>query len=48
MTGTVEKGKQADMLIWDAPNLDYLFYRFGDNLVDTVIKKGEIVASKLR
>lgn len=48
VTGTVEKGKQADMLIWDAPNLDYLFYRFGDNLVDTVIKKGEIVASKLR
>ncbi len=38
--GTLEPGKQADILIWNAPNLDYVFYRFGDNLVDAVFKKG--------
>jgi imidazolonepropionase len=38
--GTLEPGKQADVLIWNAANLDYVFYRFGDNLVDTVFKKG--------
>ncbi len=39
--GTLEIGKQADLVIWDAPNLDYIFYRFGQNLVKTVIKRGE-------
>lgn len=41
--GTLEPGKQADVLIWDAPNLDYIFYRFGDNLVANVFKKGDQV-----
>ena len=40
LVGTLEPGKQADFLIWDAPNLDYIFYRFGDNLVKSVFKKG--------
>lgn len=44
--GTVEVGKQADLLIWNAPSLNYIFYRYGNNLVDTVIKKGVIVKSK--
>ena len=44
--GSLEAGKQADILIWDAPNLDFIFYRFGNNLVDTVIKKGVRVHSK--
>lgn len=43
LVGTLEVGKQADILIWDAFNLNYLFYRFGDNLVKTVIKKGEVI-----
>jgi imidazolonepropionase len=38
--GTLETGKQADLLVWDAQNLNYIFYRFGDNLVDDVFKKG--------
>jgi len=29
-------------VIWNAPNLDYIFYRFGQNLVKTVIKNGKI------
>ncbi len=41
--GTIEPGKQADLVIWDAPDLDYICYRFGSNLVETVIKNGEIV-----
>ncbi|MDY3282050.1 imidazolonepropionase [Dysosmobacter sp.] len=42
--GTVEAGKQADLVIWDAPDLDYICYRVGSNLADIVIKKGNIVA----
>lgn len=41
--GTVEVGKQADLVVWDAPNLDYIFYRFGQNLAKTVIKRGTVV-----
>lgn len=40
--GSLEPGKQADILIWDAPDLDYIFYRFGSNLVRTVIKNGMV------
>lgn len=42
--GTLEVGKQGDLLIWDAPDLDYVCYRFGGNLVDTVVKKGQVLA----
>ena len=42
--GSVEPGKQADLLVWDAEDLNYIFYRFGDDLVETVIKRGEIAA----
>ena len=41
--GSIESGKQADLVIWDAPDLNYLCYRLGSNLVHTVIKKGEII-----
>lgn len=40
-TGSVEYGKKADLAIWNAPDLDYIFYRLGSNLVHTVIKNGE-------
>ena len=41
--GSIEPGKQADILIWNAEDLDYICYRLGSNLVDTVIKKGNVV-----
>ncbi|NLJ64660.1 MAG: imidazolonepropionase [Christensenellaceae bacterium] len=41
--GSIEKGKQADIVIWNAPDLDFLCYRFGSNLAAKVIKKGNIV-----
>ena len=42
--GSLEPGKQADILILDTPDYRHLGYRFGINLVDTVIKKGELLA----
>ena len=44
--GSIEVSKQADLLIWDAPDLEYIFYRYGSNLVHTVIKNGVVVVSK--
>lgn len=41
--GSVEVGKQGDLVICDAPDLDYICYRVGSNLADTVIKRGVIV-----
>ena len=41
--GSVEEGKMGDLVIWDAPDLDYICYRVGSNLAKTVIKRGEIV-----
>ena len=41
--GSVEAGKQADLVIWDAPDLDYICYRVGSNLTRHVIKKGAVV-----
>ncbi len=43
--GSLEVGKEADLVIWDAPNLDYLFYRFGQNLAKTVIKRGTVAST---
>ena len=38
--GSVEAGKLGDLVIWDAPDLDYICYRVGSNLARTVIKRG--------
>ena len=43
IVGTLEKGKQADFVLWDAPDLNYLGYRMGSNLVYAVFKNGEQV-----
>lgn len=39
--GTIEPGKQADLLILNVPDYRHLGYRYGGNLVSEVIKKGE-------
>ena len=41
--GALEPGKQADLLILDAPNYRYLPYHFGVDHVEVVIKKGKVV-----
>jgi imidazolonepropionase len=40
--GSIEPGKQADLLILSVPDYRQLGYRFGTNLVRQVIKKGVI------
>jgi imidazolonepropionase len=39
--GSLEPGKQADLLVLDIPDYRQLGYRYGVNLVHTVIKKGK-------
>ena len=41
--GTIEAGKDADLLILDIPDYKHIPYQFGKNLVKTVIKKGEVI-----
>lgn len=43
LIGTLEVGKRADLVIWNAPDFEMLCYRFGSNLADRIIKEGEIV-----
>ena len=42
--GSLEPGKQADLLILDVRDYRHLGYRFGTNLVKTVVKKGHVIA----
>jgi imidazolonepropionase len=44
--GTLEKGKNGDIVIWDSKDLDYIFYRYGSNLVKAVVKNGKIVKGR--
>jgi imidazolonepropionase len=46
--GSLEVGKQADVLILDVPDYRHLGYRFGSNLVQTVVKAGRIVVERGR
>lgn len=43
--GSLEVGKQADLLIVDAPDYRHLSYYMGVNLVEQVIKKGKVVVN---
>jgi imidazolonepropionase len=40
--GSLEEGKQADLVILDARDYRHLGYRFGTNLVKQVIKRGRL------
>jgi imidazolonepropionase len=41
--GSVENGKQADLLVLDIPDYRHVGYRFGTNVVQTVVTTGRIV-----
>lgn len=43
LVGSLEKGKQADLLVLDAPSLEYALYHFGVNFVRQVWKQGKKV-----
>jgi len=40
--GSIEPGKQADLLVLSVSDYRHLGYRFGTNLVEKLIKKGEV------
>jgi imidazolonepropionase len=42
--GSLEVGKRADLVVWDVNDYRLLGYRFGTNLVHTVVKDGKIAA----
>ena len=46
--GSLEVGKQADIIILDVPNHKIIPYHFGVNLVHTVIKKGKIARNLVK
>jgi len=41
--GSLEVGKQADLVIFDVPDYRHLFYHFGVNHVWRVVKRGRVV-----
>jgi imidazolonepropionase len=43
--GSLEPGKQADVILLDVPDYRQLFYHFGVSHVSTVIKRGRVVFS---
>lgn len=45
--GSIEVGKRADIIALECPNPEYLAYRFGVNLIHTVVSNGDVVHTKL-
>jgi imidazolonepropionase len=41
--GSIEPGKLADLLIFDIPSYEHLIYHFGLNMLESVIKNGEMI-----
>jgi imidazolonepropionase len=41
--GTIEPGRQADLVAWDVPGLAQIPYWLGAGLVRAVVKRGRIV-----
>ncbi|MFP4498245.1 MAG: imidazolonepropionase, partial [Vulcanimicrobiota bacterium] len=41
--GSLEKGKQADIIVMDVDDYRLIPYHFGENQVKTVIKKGKVI-----
>jgi len=46
--GSLEEGKKADIVIFDAPNHRFFPYHYGVNLAEKVFKNGKLVAEKGR
>ncbi len=46
--GSLEVGKKADIVVFDAPNHKYFAYHYGVNLAEKVFKDGRLVAEKGR
>jgi imidazolonepropionase len=46
--GSLEEGKKADIVVFDAPNHKYFAYHYGINLAEKVFKNGKLVAENGR
>ncbi|MGD0396702.1 MAG: imidazolonepropionase [Nitrososphaerales archaeon] len=46
--GSIEEGKKADLVIFDAPNHRHFAYHYGVNLAEKVFKNGVLVAERGR
>ncbi|KIX91159.1 imidazolonepropionase [Staphylococcus microti] len=44
--GTINKGDKANIVIWHAPNHEYIPYHYGINHVDTVIHDGRVIVKR--
>jgi imidazolonepropionase len=42
-TGSIETGRQGDLVIFDVKNFREIFYHFGVNMTEIVIKKGKVI-----
>ncbi len=42
-TGSIHKGKQADLIFLDIPSYKFLVYNYGVNHISAVMKKGKII-----
>jgi imidazolonepropionase len=41
--GSIEPGKQADLVVWDVPSIDQIPYWLGSRLARSVVKRGRVV-----
>ena len=46
--GSIEPGKQADLIILSVSDYRQMAYRFGTNLVRTIIKRGQVFTNHLK
>jgi imidazolonepropionase len=46
--GSLEEGKKADIVVFDAPNHKYVSYHYGINLAEKVFKDGKLAAERGR
>ena len=42
-SGSIETGKQADLIIFDMPDYRHLIYHLGVNNINAVIKTGKVI-----
>lgn len=46
--GSLEEGKKADIVVFNAPNHRYFAYHYGINLAEKVFKNGKLVVDRGR
>jgi imidazolonepropionase len=46
IAGSLEEGRNADLVLWDVPNYKYVPYHYGVNHVNKVWKNGKLAAGK--